>query len=87
MYSLEISINSGFYGRSKFVRSNWYWREKFIRHNIEESLDINLVGITQNTPVRITQERIVPTKAIDKNKESESTILDIQDSTVRNTMS
>ena len=47
--------------------------------NIDEPLDISLVGITQNTPVRITQETPVPTKEIEKNKESESTISDIED--------
>ena len=47
--------------------------------NIDESLDISLVGITQNTSVRITQETPVPTKETEKNKESESTISDIED--------
>ena len=42
--------------------------------NIDEPLDISLVGITQNTPVRITQEPPVKTKDIENNKESESTI-------------
>ena len=47
--------------------------------NINEPLDISLVGITQNASVRITQETPVPTKEIEKNKESESTISDIED--------
>ena len=47
--------------------------------NIDKPLDISLVGITQNTSVRITQETPVPTKEIEKNKESESTISDIED--------
>ena len=47
--------------------------------NIEESLDISWVGITQNVPVRITHEPPVQTKEIQKNKESESTISDIKD--------
>ena len=42
--------------------------------NIEEPLDKSLVGITQNTPVGITHERLAQTKEIEKNKESESTI-------------
>ena len=42
--------------------------------NIEEPLDNSLVGITQNTPVGITHERLAQTKEIEKNKESESTI-------------
>ena len=45
----------------------------------EEPLDISLVGITQNVPVRITHEPPVQTKEIQKNKESESTISDIED--------
>ena len=40
---------------------------------------MSLVGITQNTPVRITHEPPVQTKEIEKNKESESTILDVED--------
>ena len=47
--------------------------------SIEEPLDISLVGITQNVPVRITHEPPVQTKEIQKNKESESTISDIED--------
>ena len=47
--------------------------------NIDDPLDISLVGITQNTSVRITQEKPVPTKEIEKDKESESTISDIED--------
>ena len=47
--------------------------------NIDEPLDISLVGITQNTSVRITQETPVQTKEIERNKESESTISDIED--------
>ena len=47
--------------------------------SIEEPLDISLVGITQNVPVRITHEPPVQTKEIQKNKESESTISDIDD--------
>ena len=47
--------------------------------NIEEPLDNSLVGITQNTPVGITHERLAQTKEIEKNKESESTISDIED--------
>ena len=47
--------------------------------NIDEPLDISLVGIMQNTSVRITQETPVQTKEIEKNKESESTISDIED--------
>ena len=47
--------------------------------NIDEPLDISLVGITQNTSVRITQQTPVQTKEIEKNKESESTISDIED--------
>ena len=47
--------------------------------NIDEPLDISLVGITQNTSVRITQETPVQTKEIEKNKESESIISDIED--------
>ena len=42
--------------------------------NIDEPLDISLVGITQNTPVRITQEPLVQTKDIENNRENESTI-------------
>ena len=40
---------------------------------------MSLAGITQNTPVRITHEQPVQTKEIEKNKESESTILDVED--------
>ena len=40
---------------------------------------MSLVGITQNTHVRITHEPPVETKEIEKNKESESTILDVED--------
>ena len=47
--------------------------------NIDEPLDISLVGITQNTPVRITQEPLVQTKDIENNRENESTISYIQD--------
>ena len=47
--------------------------------NIDEPLDISSVGITQNTPLRITQETPVPTKEKEKNKKSESTISDIED--------
>ena len=47
--------------------------------NTDEPLHISLVGIMQNTSVRITQETPVPTKEIEKNKESESTISDIED--------
>ena len=47
--------------------------------NIDEPLDISLVGITQNTSVRITLETPIQTKEIEKNKESESTISDIKD--------
>ena len=47
--------------------------------NIDEPLDISLVGITQYTLVRITHELPVPTKEIEKNKESESTISNIKD--------
>ena len=47
--------------------------------NIDEPLDISLVGITQNTPVRITQEAPGQTKEIGNNKGSESTISDIND--------
>ena len=47
--------------------------------NIDEPLDISLVGITQYTLVRITHESPVPTKEIEKNKESESTISNIKD--------
>ena len=47
--------------------------------NIDEPLDISLVGITEITSVRITQETPVQTKEIEKNKESESTISDIED--------
>ena len=47
--------------------------------NFDEPLDMSLVGITQNTPVRITHEPPVQTKEIEKNKESESTILDVED--------
>ena len=47
--------------------------------NIDEPLDISLVGITQNTPVRITQEAPGQTKEIGNNKGSESTISDIKD--------
>ena len=47
--------------------------------SIEEPLDISLVGITQNVPVTITHEPPVQTKEIQKNKESESTISDIED--------
>ena len=36
--------------------------------DIDEPLDISLVGITQNTSVRITQETPVQTKEIEKNK-------------------
>ena len=47
--------------------------------NIDEPLDISLVGITQNKPLRITQETPVPTKEKEKNKKSESTISDVED--------
>ena len=47
--------------------------------NIDEPLDISLVGVTQNTPVRITQEAPGQTKEIGNNKGSESTISDIKD--------
>ena len=47
--------------------------------NIDEPLDISLVGATQYTLVRITHEPPVPTKEIEKNKESESTISNIKD--------
>ena len=47
--------------------------------NIDEPLDISFVGITQNAPVRITQEMPLPTKEIEKNKENESTVSDIED--------
>ena len=47
--------------------------------NIDKPLDISLVGIKQNTPVRITPEPPVQTKEIEKNKESESTIWNIED--------
>ena len=47
--------------------------------NIDDPLDISLVGIKQNTSVKITQETPVQTKEIEKNKESESTIWDIED--------
>ena len=47
--------------------------------NIDEPLDISLVAITQNTPVRITQEPLVQTKDIENNRENESTISYIQD--------
>ena len=40
---------------------------------------MRLAGITQNTPVRITHEQPVQTKEIEKNKESGSTILDVED--------
>ena len=40
---------------------------------------MSLAGITQNTPVRITHEQPVQTKEIENNKESESTILDVED--------
>ena len=47
--------------------------------NIEEPVDNSLVGITQNTPVGITDERLAQKKEIEKNKESESTISDFED--------
>ena len=47
--------------------------------NSDKPLDISLVGIKQNTPVRITPEPPVQTKEIEKNKESESTISDTED--------
>ena len=47
--------------------------------NFDEPLDMSLAGITQNTPVRITHEQPVQTKEIEKNNESESTILDVED--------
>ena len=47
--------------------------------NIDEPLDISLVGIKQNASVKITQETPAQTKEIEKNKESESTIWDIED--------
>ena len=47
--------------------------------NVDKPLDISLVGIKQNTPVRITPEPPVQTKEIEKNKESESTIWNIED--------
>ena len=47
--------------------------------SIDEPLDISLVGITQNAPVRITHEPPVQTKEIEKSKKSESTISDIED--------
>ena len=46
--------------------------------NIDKPLDISLVRITQNTPVSITHEPPVQTKEMEKNKESESTISDIE---------
>ena len=42
--------------------------------NIDDPLDVSSVGITQNTPVRITQEPLVQTKDIENNRENESTI-------------
>ena len=47
--------------------------------NIDDPLDVSSVGITQNTPVRITQEPLVQTKDIENNRENESTISYIQD--------
>ena len=47
--------------------------------NIDEPLDVSSVAITQNTPVRITQEPLVQTKDIENNRENESTISYIQD--------
>ena len=47
---------------------------------IDEPLDISLVRITQNTPVRNTQEMPALTKIkTEKNEESESVISDIED--------
>ena len=47
---------------------------------IDEPLDISLVRITQNTPVRNTQEMPALTKKkTEKNEESESVISDIED--------
>ena len=40
--------------------------------NIDEPLDISLVGITQNMLARITQEMPILKKETDKNKVSES---------------
>ena len=47
--------------------------------NIDEPLGISLVGITQNTPVRIAHEPPAQTKEIEKNNESKSTISDTED--------
>ena len=47
---------------------------------IDEPLDISLVRITQNTPVRNTQEMpALIKKKTEKNEESESVISDIED--------
>ena len=47
---------------------------------IDEPLDISLVRITQNTPVRNTQEMPALTKKkTEKNEESKSVISDIED--------
>ena len=53
----------------------------FVRKiTIDEPLDISLVRITQNTPVRNTQEMPALTKIkTEKNEESESVISDIED--------
>ena len=41
------------------------------RINIEEPLDINFVEISENKPLRIAQETLVPTKLIENNKDSD----------------
>ena len=47
--------------------------------NIDEKNLLDTINIEEDTPERITQETPVPTKKIEKNKESESTISDIED--------
>ena len=47
--------------------------------NIDELLDINLTQITHNMSVRFTHDSPAQAKEIEKNKEKDSTISDIED--------
>ena len=47
--------------------------------NIDETLDISWVILTQNIHVRITEEKPILTNEIVNNKETESTKSDIED--------
>ena len=56
--------------------------------NIEEPVDNSLVGITQNTPVGITDERLAQTKEIEKRIKKVNLLSQILRTTsIRNTTS